>query len=166
MPRVAKFILSVVVGNPLVVLVLGGDVLPEPDGEILMVLEVPEGGISGAIIGVPVLILRDGHRVHVMNAVDALRRANVDAVKVPEAAMFENPRNHVALELSVGERAADAVYTNGTEESSILLMEEVIEEEVKEVLVLRSHDPEHRDTRVGLGLSMVIHEVPHAALNR
>lgn len=153
MPQLAWFVSKVVVGNPLVVLILGGDWLPEPDGAILTVLEVPEVGISGTIIRVPICILGAGHRVHVNNSVDALHGENLDdAFQVPEAAIFENPRIHVVLEVLVRERHAAAVYTNETEESSILISEEVIEEAVEEeVVVLRSHDSEHCGMRVGFG---------------
>jgi hypothetical protein len=60
---IAGFVDGVVTGDPGVVLVAGSDVLPEPEGAVLEVLVVPEGGVVGDVVGVPVLVLAAGEGV-------------------------------------------------------------------------------------------------------
>jgi hypothetical protein len=65
MLRIARFVEGVVSSNPRIASVPGGDLLPEPNSPVLVVLVIPESSIAGRIVGVPVWILttRDGMHV-------------------------------------------------------------------------------------------------------
>lgn len=68
--RVAGLVDGIVACDPRVRAVAGGDLRPEPDGAILVVLVVPEGGVRGGVVGVPVGVLAAGQGVHVEDCVD------------------------------------------------------------------------------------------------
>lgn len=68
--RIARLVDRVVAGHPWVVLVTRRDLLPKPDGAILVVLVVPEGGVVGRVVRVPVAVLTAGNSVHVEDGVD------------------------------------------------------------------------------------------------
>ena len=100
--RVAGLVDRVVAGDPGIVLVAVGELLPEPDRAVLMVLVVPECCVAGRAVGVPARTLAAGDGVHVEDGVDALVGANVDhAVQVLEATFFENTGVHVVFEVAV-----------------------------------------------------------------
>lgn len=42
-----------------------GDLGPEPNAAVLVVFVVPEGGMRGGVVGVPVGVLAAGEGVHV-----------------------------------------------------------------------------------------------------
>lgn len=75
MLRVAGLVDGVVTRDPGVFLVARSDLLPQPDGAILVVLVVPERGPRRRVIGVPIWILAARERVHVEDGVDLVFRA-------------------------------------------------------------------------------------------
>jgi hypothetical protein len=66
---IAGFIDRIVASNPWIRLVVRGDLLPEPYCTVLEVLVVPECGVFGTAIAVPVGILATWKRMHVENRV-------------------------------------------------------------------------------------------------
>lgn len=70
--RVAGLVDGVVAGDPGVGAVAGGELGPEPDGAVLVVAVVPEGGVVGGVVGVPVRVLAAGEGVHVEDGVDVV----------------------------------------------------------------------------------------------
>lgn len=69
MLRIAGLVDRVVAGNPRIALVSSCDLLPQPDGSILVVLKVPERRVRGRVVCVPVGVLTAGGRVHVEDGV-------------------------------------------------------------------------------------------------
>ncbi len=65
MLRVAGLVDRVVACDPRVGGVAGGDLRPEPEGAVLVVFVVPESGVRGGVVGVPVGVLAAGEGVHV-----------------------------------------------------------------------------------------------------
>jgi hypothetical protein len=57
---IAGLVDGVVAGDPGVGGVAARDLLPEPDCAVLEVEVVPEGGVVGDVVGVPVLVLAAG----------------------------------------------------------------------------------------------------------
>jgi hypothetical protein len=68
--RVARLVDRVVAGDPGVGLVVCSELLPEPDGAVLVVFVLPEGGVVGAAVAVPVGVLAAGEGVQVQDCVD------------------------------------------------------------------------------------------------
>lgn len=62
---VAGLVDGIVACDPGVVFIAVGDLFPKPDAAVLVVLVVPEGGVRGGIVGVPVGILPAGKGVHI-----------------------------------------------------------------------------------------------------
>ena len=65
MLRVAGLIQRVIPSNPRVIPISSGNLFPKPDGSVLMILIIPESGIAGWIIGMPVWILAAWDGVHI-----------------------------------------------------------------------------------------------------
>jgi predicted nucleotidyltransferase len=63
--RVAGLIDGVVACNPVVGGVARGDLGPESNAAVLVVFMVPQGGVRGGVVGVPVGVLAAGEGVHV-----------------------------------------------------------------------------------------------------
>ena len=93
---ICGFVERVVTGDPLVVLVVDGELFPQPDDSVLVVLVVPKVGDVPSVIGVPVCVLTAGSGVQVKNGVDTVFGAKVDhPIKVFEPLFLENPRVHI-----------------------------------------------------------------------
>ena len=108
--RVARLVERVIARDPGIRLVAGGELLPEPDGAVLEVPVVPEGGVAGRVVGMPVWVLAAWGGVHVEDGVDAVVGAEGDdAVEVLEAGGLEDARVHVVFEVVVVEGDAEAV---------------------------------------------------------
>ena len=60
MLRFCWFVERVVAGDPLVVLVVGGQLFPQPDDPVLVVLVVPEVGDMASVVRMPVCVLTAG----------------------------------------------------------------------------------------------------------
>jgi hypothetical protein len=58
--------------DPGVVLVVFCNLAPEPDGAVLVVFVVPEGGVGGGVVGVPVRVLAAGDSMHIEDCVDVV----------------------------------------------------------------------------------------------
>lgn len=69
---IARFIKRVKPSNPRIVLISRDDLLPKPDRPVLVVLIIPERGISSRIIRVPVWVLATRDCVHVQDGVNAV----------------------------------------------------------------------------------------------
>jgi len=70
MERVTWFVDWVVASYPCVVLVAFGNLSPQPDDSVLVVLVIPEAGIVGDIVRMPIRILSSGGGMQVENGVD------------------------------------------------------------------------------------------------
>lgn len=57
---ISRLVHGVVARNPGVALVSPGNMLPEINGSILEVFVIPERGMAGGVVGVPVLVLATG----------------------------------------------------------------------------------------------------------
>lgn len=68
--RVAGLVDGIVACDPGVGDVAFCELGPEPDAAVLVVFVVPEGGVGGGVVGVPVGILAAGDGVHVEDCVD------------------------------------------------------------------------------------------------
>ena len=51
---IARFVDGIVAGNPRISSVSSGDLLPEPDDAVLVVLVVPKGCVVGWVVGMPI----------------------------------------------------------------------------------------------------------------
>jgi hypothetical protein len=67
---VAGLIDGIVACDPGIGFVVCGDLFPEPDGAVLEVFVVPEGGIVGAAVAVPVGVLTTREGVEIEDGVD------------------------------------------------------------------------------------------------
>ena len=68
--RVAWFIDGVVACHPGIGLVVCCNLSPEPNASVLVIFVVPEGGVAGGVVGVPVRVLTSRDCVHVKDCVD------------------------------------------------------------------------------------------------
>lgn len=80
--RITWLVDRVVAGYPGIVLVTFGDLSPEPNDTILVVLVVPESGVVSNIVRVPVGVLTARRRVKVQNCVDFVLRALMDCQNI------------------------------------------------------------------------------------
>ncbi len=62
---VTRFVDGIIPGDPGIVLISLCELLPEPDSAVLMVFVVPESGVVGWIVRMPVWILAAGDGVHI-----------------------------------------------------------------------------------------------------
>jgi hypothetical protein len=58
--------------DPGVVLIVFCDLAPEPDGAVLVVFVVPERGVGGGVVGVPVRVLAARDGMHIEDGVDVV----------------------------------------------------------------------------------------------
>lgn len=120
---VGGFVEGVVSRDPRISLVSLRNNLPQVDDSILEMLVVPEGGVAGRVVGVPILVLAAGSGVEVENRVDfvlgALQeerlvgnktprniRGTYDfncAIKMLEAFLFDYEGVHVIFEVVIVE---------------------------------------------------------------
>ena len=85
------FVERVVTGDPPVIFVAGGELFPQPDDSVLMVLVVPEICDVPSVVRVPVCVLAAGSGVQVENGVNAVLGAKVDhPIEVLEPPFLEN----------------------------------------------------------------------------
>jgi hypothetical protein len=75
--RVGGLVHGVVACDPGIPLVSTGNVLPKVDDAVLEVNVVPEGGVSGRVVGMPVLILAARAGMQVEDCVDSVLGALV-----------------------------------------------------------------------------------------
>lgn len=70
--RVSGLVHGVVTSNPWIAFVSSRNMFPQVDRPVLEVFVVPEGGVSGRVIAVPILVLSTGKGVKVENSVDTI----------------------------------------------------------------------------------------------
>lgn len=161
--RIAGFVDEVVARDPGVGFVAAGDSSPEMDHTVLKVFVVPERGMVGWVVSVPVATLAAGKGVQVENCVDvvlgtlwrsisiALFRYQAETNKINhpiemlETAFLYDSGVHIVLKVSIVEWQSQAVQAFAGEKLRILLREEVLQEFVKEEFVLLlAQNFEHR----------------------
>lgn len=159
-----RLVQRIVTSYPCVVLVSRSDLLPQPYGSILMVLEIPKRGVAATRVRMPIRILSSGGGVHVQNRVDLVFRAQINnPIHVFETRLFQHSRVHVVFEMAVVEWYAEAIHAFRGKEFGILVGEEVLEPFVKEVLVLFfAENFEHRATMLELMPGISSDEILHA----
>ena len=87
------FVERVVTSDPPVIFVVGGELFPQPDDSVLMVLMVPEICDVPSVVRVPVCVLAAGSGVQVENGVNAVLGAKVNhPIEVFEPLLLENSR--------------------------------------------------------------------------
>lgn len=126
---VGGFVEGVVAGDPLVALVVLGELSPEPKDALLVVSVVPEIGDVATMIRMPVSVLTTGGGMKIEDGVDAVLRTDVDdTIQVLETRLLEDAGVHVILKVTVVESNTDAVQTKALEEFGIGVLEEVLQE--------------------------------------
>lgn len=65
MLTVGRLIDRIVACNPRITAIPRRDLFPQPDGSVLVILEVPEGGVGGWVITVPALIVPAWKSMHI-----------------------------------------------------------------------------------------------------
>ena len=133
---IGGFIDGVVAGDPGVITVTAGEGFPEVDDAVLEVLVIPEAGVVGGVIAVPMLVLEAGERVEVDDGVNFVFGAAIDGTVEDFEAIFDEFEGlHIRFEVAVIDREADAVHAVGGEESGVVFAEEDVEEAVEEAVV-------------------------------
>lgn len=66
---IARLINRVVTGDPRIRGVVGGKLLPKPDGAVLVVFIVPESSVGGGVISVPPWRLATWKSVHIEDSI-------------------------------------------------------------------------------------------------
>jgi hypothetical protein len=104
-------------------------------GAILKVLMLPEEGMVGRVVGVPVLILEARYGVQVEDRVDAVPSAQVDdPIKMLEARLLDLEGRHVVLEMMVVDRQPQQVQAKRLDEARVVGAEKIFQETIEEVV--------------------------------
>lgn len=69
---VSRLVHGVVTGYPWIALVSSGNMFPQVDRSVLEVFVVPECGVSGRVIAVPILVLSTRQGMKVEDSVDTI----------------------------------------------------------------------------------------------
>lgn len=122
-----------------------GNLDPQVRHAVLKVFEIPKQRLVDARVRVPALVLTAGESVHVDDGVETLGSACVDDTVDKGKALGPNHgRVEVVDEVAVVDGDANTVEAERLEKAGILASEEVLEEAVKEEIVLfLSEDLQH-----------------------
>lgn len=183
--RIAGLVQRIIPGHPGVAAIPGCDLLPQPDGAVLVVFILPEAGVVGWVVGVPVGVLAARGCVHVEDGVDVVvgalmpvqhagcpgwivRRGEEtyklnNPIQMLESLLLQNPRVHIVFEVPIVERDAQAVQPQAGVELGVRVGEEILEPLVEEELVLLlAEDAAHGGSVLRLVAGEAGDEVFHA----
>jgi len=123
---VCRLIERIVASDPRIVLVVFRQFTPKPHETVLEVFVSPESSDVDTSIGMPVGILPAGSGVHIKDCVDPMLCTDVYyAIEVLEPLGLQDAWVHIILEVLVINGDPNAIQSEGLEEHSIILLEEV-----------------------------------------